>query len=318
MEKITGNSNTAFKILSVVFAVILWAYVAYQENPEITHWVKNVPITVVGTEKLAESGFSLTGTSRNAVDVKLKGDRLEMSKITADDILVNLDVSGIKNKGDTAVVCSVTVNHKNIDVDSARHNTVTVFTEEIVTDTYPITTTVVGTPAAGYMVFDVTASSVEVNVQGAESVISSIHHVSTKSISVNGVNSGSTVSVGMTAYDEDGKAVSGVTFDPAVVEVSYTVYKEKTVPLKISLSRIPIDKEITISPSSIKIYGDADALANVGEIISAPLDVSTANDGDAFSVQLLVPDGVLLSGGETTAEITVNVKDLEENNANDE
>lgn len=308
MEKIKRHSNTALKIMSFIMAIVLWAYVAYKDNPEVSHWVRNVPITVIGSEALSDAGFYVTGTSRTSVDVKLKGDRTTISRIRLSDISAVVDVSQIKREGDTALICDVSVNSGNIEVAS-RDITVTVSSEAIITDTYPISIRMVGSPADGYSVFDTGLSYNEVSVRGTKSVISTIASVSTKSVSVNDATLGGTVSVGLTAYDAEGNSISGVTFEPSTVDVIYTVLREKTVPLKISLTKVPADKEISYSPGTIKIYGFADALAPVDSIISVPLDVSGAKDGDVYNARLYVPNGVRLLNEDSTVDITVSVEE---------
>ena len=134
MEKITRHSNTVLKIVSFILAIVLWAYVAYMDNPDISHWVRDVPITVVGSEALSEAWFFVTGTNRTSIDVKLRGDRTALSKLELSDISVVLDVSEISREGDTAVICDISVNSSRVEVVSSKNATVTVSAEEIITD----------------------------------------------------------------------------------------------------------------------------------------------------------------------------------------
>lgn len=317
MEKVKKSSNTVLKIGSLLLAIILWAYVAYQDETVRTLWLKDIPITVVGTDALSEAGFYVTGTSRTSIDVKLRGNRTALSHVETDDLTVTLDVSDIRREGETAVICEVTAAPNNIDVVSTRHGTVTVSAEEIITDIYPLSARIVGSPAEGYSVFDPTLSYSEIAVRGPKSVVSSVASVTTKSVSVNGVTQSGSVSIGLTAYDAEGNSLSGVTFEPATVDVSYSILREKTVPLKISLTNIPIDSEVTYSPTTIKIYGSADALAGVDGVTSAPLDVSRAEDGSVLSVSINVPDGVRLQAQDNAVEVTVSVNKLENENKNE-
>ncbi len=311
MEKVKRKgSNTTPKIVSLLLAIALWAFVAYQDDTERTSWFRDIPITVIGSDALSEAGYYVTGTGRTSIDVKLRGSRNALSRVETDDIKVTLDVSDIHREGDTAVVCEVNAEPNNIDVVSTRYGTVTVSAEEIVTDTYPISVRVVGSPAEGYSVFDTVLSNNEITVRGPKSIASTIASVTTKSVSVSGVTQSGSVSVGLTAYDAEGNSISGVTFVPSTVEVSYNVLREKTVPLKISLTGIPYDKDITYSPTTIKVYGSADALAGTDVLTSAPLDVSSAEDGDILSVTLNVPEGLRLQNEGNAVEITVNVKKL--------
>ena len=312
MEKVNHSSNTALKIISLLLAIILWVYVTYQDTTDRTHWFNDVPITVIGSDVLSESGFYVTGTSRTSIDVKLRGNRTDLSRVDIDDITVIMDVSDISREGDTALICEVRDVPNNIEVVSTRNGTVTVSAEEIITDIYPIEVRIVGTPADGYSVFDTSLSSNEVTVRGSKTIVSTIAYVATKSVSINDASQGGNVSVGLTAYDAEGNSISGVTFEPSTVEVSYNVLREKTVPLKISLTKIPINKDIFYSPNTIKIYGSADALSAVDTITSAPLDVSQAEDGDVLSAALNIPAGVRLTTDDSAIDITVSVEELKQ------
>ncbi len=317
MEKMKKGSNIPLKIFSLVLAFVLWSYVAYQDETVRTTWVKDVPITVVGSDSLSEAGYYVTGTSRTSIDVKLMGNRTALSRVKSDDITVVLDVSDIRREGETAVICEVTAAPNNIDVVSTRHGTVTVSAEEIITDIYPISARIVGSPAEGYSIFDPSLSYSEVSVRGPKSVISLISSVATKSVSVSGVTQSGSVAVGLTAYDAEGNSLSGVTFEPSTVDVAYSILREKTVPLKISLTNIPIDKNVSYSPTSIKVYGSADALSTVDTVTSAPLDVSGAENGDVLSASLNVPSGVRLQTEDNAIEVTVSVEKLANDNKNE-
>lgn len=310
MEKINKRSSLFLKILSFVLALALWGYVAYQENPEMTRWIKNVPITIVGADELDESGYYVTGCDRTTVDVKLKGDRMSLARLTSDDITVKLDVSKIHKDGETTLSCDISTDKRDVEVSDSKHNSVVVSAEEIITSTFSVTPNIVGSPADGYQVFSPTASYDIVSVRGAKSIVEQVSSVSTKSVSVNGVTSGSTVTVGLTAFDKEGAAVSGVTFEPENVEVSYVIYKEKTVALNVLMTSIPINKDITASPNVITVYAPSEILENVSEIRTDQIDVSSVDNGQTYKVKLNLPDGVRMGSDVEYIDITFEVTDL--------
>lgn len=319
MEKIVKNSSTVYKIISVLIAVILWAYVAFQENTEMTWWVRNVPITIVGTEILDQNGYYITETDQSTIDVKIKGERSVLAKVTAADITAILDVSTVIAAGSTTLSCDVSVDKKNVDISDTRKNSIVVTAEKITTDIYPVSTNIVGAPAKGYGIFEPSTNPTEVTVRGSESIVGSIASVSTKSVSVSGVSSSNSVTVGLTAFDADGKAVSGVTFEPASVEVSYTVLKEKSVSLVVPLIKVPYGKKVTYEPQTVKIYAAPEDIASVTEVRTEAVDVSLLEDGGKLSLSLSLPYGVYASeqGGDIVA-VTFKIEDIEAEVSNDE
>ncbi len=316
MEKIKKHSNTALKIISLILAIVLWAYVAYQDSPDISHWFDNIPITEIGMDELDASDYHVMSTDHKTIRVKLRGDRTALSKIEPDDINVQLDVSGIRQEGSVPVRLKVTVDSANVSVVSFKPDVVSVTTEKMMTDVIPIELNLVGSPEAGYGIFDKTLSYngnpiKEAAVRGAKSVISSLASVSTRSVSVQGSQKDGVVSVGLMAYNTDGQVVSGVTFEPSSVDVGYTVLKEKSVSLNVALTNIPINKDVTYSPTTIKVYGSEDVLSGIESISSQqPLDVSGAKNGDKYSVQLSLPAGARLITDSSITDITVSVNSL--------
>lgn len=308
MEKITKN-KTLYKVLSLLIAIVLWIYVSYQEMPDSSRWLRDVPITIVGADALDQNGLYVLETDRATVDVKLEGPRADLPKVVEGDITVRLDVSAIEAAGTTSLTCDISVNKKNIDVASARHNSITVTTEKITTDLFPVSIDISGTPAAGYMVFEPSVYPTEVTVRGAESLVNSVASISTKSVSTSRATRSNTVNVGLTAFDANGKAISGLTFEPSSVEVSYTVLREKSVSLNVPLRNVPVEKRVTYDPQTVKIYGDVETLANITEISCDAVDVHVLSDGETLSLTLSLPGGVYAEGGELI-DVTFNITDI--------
>ncbi|MCH5187322.1 MAG: hypothetical protein J1F63_02875 [Oscillospiraceae bacterium] len=308
MEKIV-KSKTLYKVLSLLIAIVLWIYVSYQEMPDSSRWLYDVPITIVGADTLDQNGLYVLETDRTTVDVKLEGPRADLPKVATGDITARLDVSAIEAAGTTSLTCDISVNKKNIDVASARHNSITVTAEKITTDLFPVSIDISGTPAAGYTVFEPSVYPTEVTVRGAESLVNSVASVSTKSVSTSHVTRSNTVNVGLTAFDANGKAISGLTFEPSSVEVSYIVLREKSVSLNIPLRNVPAEKRVTYDPQTIKIYGDIETLANITEISCDAVDVHQLSDGETLSLPLSLPGGVYAEGGELI-DVIFNITDV--------
>ena len=53
------KNNLTLKLLSVVFAIILWSFTITRTNPHRTKRISDIPITAVGLASLEESGLTL-------------------------------------------------------------------------------------------------------------------------------------------------------------------------------------------------------------------------------------------------------------------
>ena len=60
-------------VLAIVLAVGVWMYVINVENPSGTGTVREIPVTVVGEDSLAERGLMVTEQNRDHVSLKLSG-----------------------------------------------------------------------------------------------------------------------------------------------------------------------------------------------------------------------------------------------------
>ena len=53
------TNNLTLKLLSVVFAIILWSFTITRTNPQRTKRISDVPITAVGLASLESNGLTL-------------------------------------------------------------------------------------------------------------------------------------------------------------------------------------------------------------------------------------------------------------------
>lgn len=62
-------------VLAIVLAVGVWMYVINVENPSGTGTVREIPVTVVGEDSLAERGLMVTEQNRDHVSLKLSVEK---------------------------------------------------------------------------------------------------------------------------------------------------------------------------------------------------------------------------------------------------
>ena len=66
------TKNIPLKIIALLFAFLLWAYVLTIENPVYPKVVRNVEITMVGEESLTERGLMLVSRDLGTADVTVQ------------------------------------------------------------------------------------------------------------------------------------------------------------------------------------------------------------------------------------------------------
>ena len=87
------KSKKANIILSVIVAVLLWAYVIGVVDPSTTKSVRNLEVSVKETDVLFDRGLAINDPGMMKVNVTLSGKRSDIRSITDSELVAYLDVS---------------------------------------------------------------------------------------------------------------------------------------------------------------------------------------------------------------------------------
>ena len=137
-------------VLAIVLAVGVWMYVINVENPSGTGTVREIPVTVVGEDSLAERGLMVTEQNRDHVSLKLSGRKKTLMKLNRKNITLKLDVSSVTSEGEHTLSCNVdfpdTVGD-NVSISDWEDLHVTVTVEKQATKEIPVRGEFIGTEA---------------------------------------------------------------------------------------------------------------------------------------------------------------------------
>ena len=79
--------------LSILVAIIMWAFVMTSTNPSLSKTVRNVPLTIKNQELMQKEGFALVGKDEvSSVNVKVEGSRSDLASLSADDLVASVDL----------------------------------------------------------------------------------------------------------------------------------------------------------------------------------------------------------------------------------
>ena len=140
----------AMAAMAIVLAVGVWMYVINVENPSGTGTVREIPVTVVGEDSLAERGLMVTEQNRDHVSLKLSGRKKTLMKLNRKNITLKLDVSSVTSEGEHTLSCKVdfpdTVGD-NVSISDWEDLHVTVTVEKQATKEIPVRGEFIGTEA---------------------------------------------------------------------------------------------------------------------------------------------------------------------------
>ena len=320
------TKNIPLKIISLLFAIMLWGYVLTIENPEYPKVVRDVEITMTGESTLTERGLTLVSRELGTTDVTVqcvigKHSELDASRITC---LVDLSDRALTLSDDemskiVPLTVSASIRSGYGTITSVENSTVSVEIARVSTRTgIPVSVEYTGALPAGFRVS--TPDRLTVTVSGMQSQVDRI---------AKGV-----VSIDLSAFPRaDLEALAGeysgvysIQFldssnnpvenvyddsgDSYTLDVPITIraYREATIEPEIA---VPDGYEYTytLSRRYITLYGDRAALDAIDTIVTEPISALPGMTGETVTAQLVLPEGITTGSGDidsVTVTLTVS------------
>ena len=125
------KNNRVNFILAFIMAIVLWAYVLGEVDPERTITVRNIPIRLINQAALENAGLVITEMDYSSISVTFSAKRSIANKISSDDFHVTASLSDI-TKGDNVVQLTLS-KPSNISVDTMSPEYINIKTEQQVT-----------------------------------------------------------------------------------------------------------------------------------------------------------------------------------------
>jgi len=312
------TNNWGLKLISFIFAVLLWLVVVNVDNPVKTKPFDNIPVKLQNANLITEEGLvyeilDSTGT----VTVSVSAPRSYLELLSKDDIVAVADFNNI-----------TAANTINITYYSKRYNDkITNFKgniESVKLNIEPkkmlqlvLKTKTVGEVEDGYVVGRVTTDQNQVRISGPESIVSQIKSA-VVAVDVSGTTTDIATYADVKLYDAEEKEISASSIMKNVdsVKVGVEILATKTVPVGYSVTGNPatgyrMTGEISGVPSEITIAGNTDALKNISqiEIPSEVLNVNgkTENLIANVNVKNYLPTGISIADSDYNGKAIVTV-----------
>ena len=306
--------NLGLKIVALIFAVLLWAYVLVALNPMRSKSIDDVPITLEGYTDLLSRNLILVNSDLGLADVEVNATITNHSDLDASRITCRASLSTISAAGTYRLPLNVTVQSNRGTVASGDPRTVTVEVDNLVVKNVPVKLELTGTLPEGYEVVSEHVAS-SITIEGAARYIErTVRAVATVDLTDRTENVEESVNV--VFYDKDDNEVAVVTRSqnkPAVtVRLTLSAYKRVSVRQDVSLAD---DTYYTLrsetTPATVIIYGSVETLENIDYISTENLVLPAEADIVSRVVPLILPDGVTLRRGQSgsvTLSATVTEK----------
>lgn len=295
MSKKLIARDTTIKILSVIFAILLWFYVITEQNPVVPKEI-TIPVRITNMEALDKYEMILLDDPNSfSIDLKLKGKKEVLDTVTANSINAYVDISGYRKQGENYVPVVISGIPDGISITSKPNQRVKINLDKKIVTERIITTKITGNPVAGlaYMTPELLPSVAILT--GAESQINKIETV-TVEIDIAGVGDNVNKTLPLRLLDKNGKDVSGVQTNPEFIKVTVPIANTKRVPINLVLEGIAgegyIIAEQSMEPREILVAGDQNVIDSLTSIETEILKVNDLVKDTELEVKLNLPPGV--------------------------
>ncbi len=176
------TENWTLKLISLVFALILWVFIMGERRLEVGYTVplelQNVP-----------AGLMVANEVPSLIDVRVSGPRTLQMKVSPNDIGINVDLNDLQPGLTTFKRLEERLNlPSGLRVTRLSPSFIDLKLERIAEKQVPIKIALSGEPLDGYAVGSVKASPDRVLIEGAESELKSVTSVTTEHVDLIGVN----------------------------------------------------------------------------------------------------------------------------------
>ena len=325
-EKLTKvfNSNAFYIAFSIIAAILLWTYIAFIHNDTMTVSIKNAPVVVEGVDEIADRGLIATSFSRDKINLTVSGGNNIVSRISASDVYVTIDLIDIISNGASVGVYQLpyTVHYPNnvnsayVNIDSASADYITVQIENLITKDIPVRAAYDAVIPDGYQAQPIELGTESISISGPETIVNSISSalVNVAEIELTDTFSEDLPFVYLNNNDEE------VTSDLVTANTS-TVYV--VIPV-VMIKEVSLDVEFTgknsaddnntsysITPSRIEISGSPSKIKNIEKISVASIDLTDFESELNQIIDIKLPDGITNVSGTANADVFVRVSGLD-------
>ncbi len=317
-HKIT--KNWGLKLVSFLFAAVLWLIVTNINDPSSPYKESNIPVVLKNTDLITNNGqiYEVLDGTDMIDSVVIWAPRSVVDKLNRSDIVAEADVRDLTSLNTISIKLSTNKYNDKLDSIKGSIENVKLNIENKETKSFPIKANLTGEVGEGYMVGNVSTEQNLIRVSGPESLISQIARAQAE-VDISGFTSNIGTDSDIRLYNEAGVEIKAESIEKSItkVRVNIEILEKKTVPISFKFSGIPAEGyratgEITSSRNSVELAGKSETLRGISaiEIPEGVIDVSGAVETVETVIDLrdYLPAGVVLAEEGFDGNISVSVQ----------
>ena len=305
------TQNTTAKIVSVLFALVMWIYVMGEINPVITIEITNVPVTILSEELIRERGLVIKNVENSYVNARLRGRLDYVTNITKEDIILTANLRDFSTgRNNVPIITNIT---SDVEVKLSSE-TLIVELEEIIRVQKEVKLEIVGEPKENYVLGISKFTPTVVWIEGPESYVGRVDNVVAR-LEVENMSTNVTATLPLKAYDIRGVEISGVDIKTNNIEASLLIDSQKKVRIipniEVTVAEGFEMTNISVTPNEITIIGQPDVLSDIFTIPTRLVEREGLNSSVELIVTLVLPANVYTEADENT-RIRIEVEKISE------
>ena len=322
-EKTGSSRRKALQVIaSILVAIAVWVYVDVEKAPDRTKTIRDIPVEFSGeSTTLADKNLMLLSGYDTTVDLTIKGPKRELVKISKDNVRLVASTSSIDSVGVHTLrwdpIYPDGVQSSALTVDWASKYKVTVTVGELYTKEVPVNCTVTGQVADGYFTGETVLDPTSLVLRGQRDDLLNVAYAKL-TVNISGATRSVIQTESVQLYDNDDNPVDNgnIRTNASLIQAKVPVLTTKEVSLAVELSGVPgvagQSIKTTVSPTSVRLIGEADVLENINEIVLATLYIEDLELWQQNSYVVTAPDGTWLANSNEVATVEISMEGIEE------
>lgn len=311
-------------ILSLVLAIVIWAFVALSVNSISTRTIDNIIVEIPSTGASYQSlGLDLidSGETEYRASVTVSGDRSIIGSLTSDSITVTPDFSKVTEAGTYTITLNATKNNQLLDyeIKSVDPSRLVLTFDESVMKKFQITPVITGfTLADGYVAQPMVASPANITIVGSRETVDRIRKVTAEGTLTGSLSASASVKGTIHLYDTEDNEISTdlLRMDVESAEVLVPVYREGELQFDIEFTNVPSGFDTTVlryslSPSRIRVaYAGGSAAPETVRTVGY-VDIATLDLGATYEFEITLPSGYVNLDGADSVSVKFDPEGLD-------
>ena len=306
--------------LSFAIALSLWMYVRTYVKPDYEQTFYNVPVALEGGPKLAERQLMLLSEEEYEVNIKVHGNRQDVSKINSGNIQLVANLADIYEPGEHNLTYTIIYpgDVPTGSVSAERNpDRVRVVVARKKTKEIPVKVVYEGDVPADY-IKDTAAMELDytyVEITGPEEVVDKIDHAAV-TVQCSGRTESIYESYRYALRDSDDKPVDAeyITTSVSEVRVYLPISMVKKIPLTLTLvdggGATADTTKLVIEPAEISVSGSEAALNALPELNLGTIELDQITQDTTREFEINLPEGVQNVSNLSTAKVTISFPKL--------